>query len=149
MATQKPKAGQKVKKAAGFASGVGTVGKVGTTTKVLKAGSKVAKVAKYAGIAGAVIGGAYLVEKAAEKLGVRGGAGFIGKRKNSKGKHRKGKVPKTVKKWAHKITNRRKQEEKIIKDLFGADGGKIIKKPKKQSSLGVITQDEAIKALRR
>lgn len=142
------KTNKKIQAGAKVASGVGTAGKLAKSAKIVKAGSKVATVAKYAGVAGAVIGGAYLVEKAAEKLGVRGGAGFIGKRKTTKGKHRKGKVPKTVKKWAHRITNRRKQEEKIIKDLFGNDGGKVIKKPKKTYSSGVITQAEAIKALR-
>jgi hypothetical protein len=66
-----------------------------------------------------------------------------------KGKHRrKGKVPKTVKKWAHRIVSRRKQEEKIVKALFGNDGGKLIKKAKK-GSVGIITPQERAYALSR
>lgn len=67
------------------------------------------------------------------------------------GRHRrKGVVPKTVRKWSSRITRRRKQEEKVIKKLFGNDGGKIIKKPKmsKYGSSGVITKAEALQALR-
>lgn len=63
--------------------------------------------------------------------------------------HRKGKVPKTVKKWARKIVTRRKAEEKIVKDLFGAGGGKIIKKAKERGSIGVITPQERAIALSR
>lgn len=75
------------------------------------------------------------------------------KRKKDKseksGKRRRGKVPKTVKKWASRFISRRKQEEKIVKGIFGTDGGKVIKKAKKASSSGVITQQEALAALRR
>lgn len=46
-----------------------------------KAGLSIPKVL---GIGAAAITGGYLVEKVAEKLGVRGGAGFIGKRKTKR-----------------------------------------------------------------
>lgn len=120
---------------------------------VIKAVTKLAKNpavkagAKVAGIAGTAITVGGIIEKAAEKLGVRGGAGFIGKRTDGK-KRRRGKVPKTVRKWATKITSRRKQEEKIVKELFGAGGGKIVKAPKKNSSNGNISRSEALSALR-
>ena len=82
-------------------------------------------------------------------------ADYKGSSKKGKGtgkRHRKGVVPKTVRKWASKITRRRKQEEKIVKKLFGAEGGKIVKKPKASrfsGSAGVITKAEALEALRR
>lgn len=74
-----------------------------------------------------------------------------GKAAGSGRRHRKGVVPKTVRKWAGKITRRRKSEEKIIKKLFGADGGKIVKKPKssRYGTPGVITRAEALEAMRR
>jgi hypothetical protein len=56
----------------------------GTAQKKKSLLSKVATATKYA-VAGA--GGLYLAEQVAEKLGVRGGAGFIGRRKR-KGKRR-------------------------------------------------------------
>jgi len=79
-------------------------------------------------------------------------ADFSGSSKKAKGtgRHRRGVVPKTVRKWAGKITRRRKQEEKIVKKLFGAEGGKIVKKPKSRyGSPGVITRAEAMEAMRR
>lgn len=109
----------------------------------IKAGAKVA------GLVGTVVTAGTLIERTAEKLGVRGGAGFIGKNpKDTKKKRRRGKVPKTVRKWATRITGRRKQEERIVKDLFGAGGGKVIKAPKKTSSSGSISRAEALSALR-
>ena len=126
-----------------------TASTVGSVAKVAKVGGKVGTLAKYAGIAGAVVGGAVLVEKAAEKLGVRGGAGFIGKRGTKSGKRRRGSVPKTVRRWASKMASRRKTEENIVRKLFGTGGGKIIKAPKRAfGGRGVITAAEAREALR-
>lgn len=64
------------------------------------------------------------------------------------GKRRKGKIPKAVRKWASRIVSRRKQEEKLVRKLFGTGGGKVIKAQKKGSP-GVITQEERLAALRR
>jgi hypothetical protein len=114
--------------------------------------SLISKVGKLAGVGAGIAVGAYGAEKLAERLGVRGGAGFIGKNPNKQlarsGKRRRGKVPKSVRKWASKIVSRRNQEEKIVKDLFGTSGGKVIKAPKKSASAGFISRSEAERALR-
>lgn len=64
------------------------------------------------------------------------------------GKRFKGKIPKAVRRWATRIVSRRKQEEKLIKKLFGSGGGKVVKTTK-FGSRGVITRLEAQKALSR
>lgn len=54
-----------------------------------KAPGLLGKVAKGAGIAGLVAGGLYAGEQIAEKLGVRGGAGFIGRRTSRRRRKKK------------------------------------------------------------
>ena len=81
------------------------------------------------------------VGKAVSNLKTKMGKGSTGK------KRRKGKIPKQVKRWASRIVSRRKQEEKLVKELFGAGGGKVVKAPKKGSA-GVITREEALRSLR-
>ncbi len=57
--------------------------------KVKAKSSKVKKTAKFIAGAAAVGTGLYAAEKVAEKLGVRGGAGFIGKRKGGRRSRKK------------------------------------------------------------
>lgn len=121
-----------------------------------KAGSKVAKPAKGGKVKGVLKAAGGVVDRAMGaytgstlsdiKAGYKSGSKGVGGRRR-----RKGVVPKTVKKWASKITRRRKQEEKIVKKLFGAEGGKIVKKPKvsRYGSPGVITRQEMNEAIRR
>lgn len=74
------------------------------------------------------------------------------KSKTGKKKHRRGVVPKTVKKWATRYARKRKQTDKVIKNIFGADGSKLIGQRKRRSfggSPGVITSAEAREAMRR
>ena len=116
-------------------------------------GAKTSKLKKGARVVGGVVdrlAGAYTGSTLGDLK-----ADFGGSKKSGGGsgrRHRKGVVPKTVRKWASKITRRRKQEEKIVKKLFGAEGGKIVKKPKASRygmSPGSITKAEALDALRR
>src|SRR3990167_10284151 len=78
---------------------------------------------------------------------IRGSRGIATSREGQF-KRRKGKIPKSVRKWASRIVSRRKQEEKLVKKLFGTGGGKVIKAVKKGSP-GFITQEERLAALRR
>lgn len=66
-------------------------------------------------------------------------------------RHRRGVVPKTVKKWATRYARKRKQAEKVIKNVFGSDGSKLLGPRKKKSygSPGVITRAELSEAMRR
>ena len=116
-------------------------------------GAKTSKLKKGARVVGGVVdrlAGAYTGSTLSD---IKGDYGASSKKSGGTGRrHRKGVVPKTVRKWASKITRRRKQEEKIVKKLFGAEGGKIVKKPKTSrygASAGVITKAEALDALRR
>lgn len=131
------------------------VSSVKTTTKVKATKTKPAKGGKVKGALKSVGGvldramGAYTGSTLGDlKADYKKGA----KRISLGGKRRKkGVVPKTVRKWASKITKRRKQEEKIVKKLFGAEGGKIMKKAKtsRYGTPGVISRAEAMEAMRR
>ena len=132
----------------------GSVKKKTVSVKSSKS-AKPAKGAKVKGVVKAVGGiidravGAYTGSSVSNVV-----SDFKGGKTTTKGtgkKHRHGVVPKTVRKWASKITRRRKQEEKVVKKLFGADGGKIVKKAKvsRYGSPGVITRAEAMEAMRR
>lgn len=126
--------------------------KTKTTTKKLKAGQSTAGKTKKQGLLSKIgsyqsktisgLSNAYLGSDITDFGGKKGGKGGFGK-------HRKGKIPKSVRKWAKRITTRRKQEEKLIKALFGAEGGKILKKRVIKSSPGYITAEERFKALQR
>ena len=124
---------------------------------ISKASAKPAKGASVKRAATAAISGASnkwlgfdIVDVGQTAMGMTKGSSAAPKEKSSSGKkRRRGKVPKTVRKWATKFISRRKTEEKIVKGIFGADGGKVIKKPKATKSYGVITQQEAMNALRR
>lgn len=67
-------------------------------------------------------------------------------------KRRRGVVPKTVKKWASRYARKRKQTEKVIKNVFGSDGSKLLGSRRRRSyggSPGVITSAEVREAMRR
>lgn len=78
--------------------------------------STVAKVAKFAGATAGVGLALYGIEKGAEYLGVRGGAGFIGKRK----KGQKGKVKFTTKQLLKRAYDKRAKQKLRIGNLGGA-----------------------------
>lgn len=150
MALKKSKASKKAKPAKGGSVKMKTVSKKSTKVKAAKPakGAKTSKLKKIGKSAGGILDramGAYTGSTLADITG-----DYKGKTARVGGRRRKGVVPKTVRKWASKITRRRKQEEKIVKKLFGAEGGKIVKKakPSRYGSAGVITKAEALQALR-
>ena len=115
-------------------------------------GGKVSKLKKVGKTVGGIADRAMGAYTGSTFADIKGDYGASKKSGGTGRRHRKGVVPKTVRKWASKITRRRKQEEKIVKKLFGAEGGKIVKKPKASRygmSPGSITKAEALDALRR
>lgn len=112
-------------------------------------GAKTSKMKKGLSVVGGIADRAMGAYTGSTWADIKGDAGSK-KKGGGGGRRRRGVVPKTVRKWAGKITRRRKQEEKIVKKLFGAEGGKIVKKakPSRFGSSGVITKAEALKALR-
>lgn len=123
--------------------------------------SKLSKSNQKAAKGGAVRGGATGALRAGI-VGAIGGAAvgagaavlankFFGKKgkqaTSGKGKRRRSPVPKVVKKWATRYASRQKQAAKIIRKVFGSDGSKIVKRPRRFSR-GVITASEAREALR-
>ena len=113
-------------------------------------GAKTSKLKKAGNVLGGIADRAMGAYTGSTWADIKGDVGAKTKKGGAGGRHRRGVVPKTVRKWAGKITRRRKQEEKIVKKLFGADGGKIVKKPKasRYGSPGVITKAEALAALK-
>ena len=150
MALKKSKASKKAKPAKGGSVKQKAVAKSTKKAKVTKPskGMKASALKKGGSAVGGILDramGAYTGSTVADIKADLGGS-----KKRVGGRRRKGVVPKTVRKWASKITRRRKQEEKIVKKLFGAEGGKIVKKakPSRYGSAGVITKAEALQALR-
>lgn len=135
----KPKTGGSVKKAKK------------TTTK-----KAAAKPKKGGSVKGALKSVGGIINRGIETYTGSSVSGVVSDFKKGKGgtpgrKRRRGVVPKVVRKWSSKMASRRKQEEKIVKKLFGSDGGKILKKPKvsRGGSPGFITAAEAREAMRR
>lgn len=133
-------------------------------SKVTRKGNPVQRAPQKGGAKKAIVKGAQVIAElgidmlpggpVAKKLlkgGVQVAKSLKGKSAENGKKRRRGVVPKTVRKWSNRMTRRRKQEEKIVKKLFGAEGGKIVKKPKisRYGSPGVITQQEVREAMRR
>lgn len=124
--------------------GVVKAAKGGKTMGLLRTAGKFAKVA---GTAGAIVTGLSLVEKGAEKLGVRGGAGFIGRRPVSTGRGKKrGRIG--FKRSDIKALKRVERTAKIVNRIIGKTF--VGRRNRRQSrSEGVITKGEALRALRR
>lgn len=114
-----------------------------------KTTSKKGAIGKAVKVAGVVAGGAaalYGAEKLAEKLGVRGGAGFIGKRPDGSSRKRRRINPlnlKALRRSTSRMAGFDKVADKVRKEL-----SKLAPRPKSRSSAGTITASEAIKALR-
>lgn len=103
-----------------------------------------------------VVGGAF---SAAEEIGgiLKPAAGeSVGSGKTAAaaigrtGKHRRRTVPKAVQKWVRKTVRRKKTENKMMGHMLSMTGAKRAFGQKKGiSSVGSITTEEAIRALRR
>lgn len=102
----------------------------GATAKAMSLGGKVLGTAKTARDVAAFtptpVGAVARVSQIAETAGgiavgtIKGAGRKTGKQitASSFGKRRKGKVPKTVRKWVTKVTSRRKQESKLLRKLI-------------------------------
>lgn len=129
-----------------------TVAKKATSKKKLSPGAKTKNVVQ------SKIAQAADIAMGANAYGVSVGdvVGLVKGKKGSKAaggkKRRRGVVPKVVKKWASRYARKRKQTEKVVRNVFGSDGSKLLGPRRKRSyggSPGFITQAEVREAMRR
>jgi len=92
---------------------MGTV-KPATGQDVASAGLTAAQLAKIAGIGGLIVGGAYTTEQLMEYLGVRGGAGLIGKRPSRPRGRRRGRIARHYHRVYHAPARRRTHSHRVV-----------------------------------